>query len=226
MPPLEVAASLRSLGGLMFLDTVGGGEFARSFVTAAPIQRLSGLIHQDWETVRECLEEKRGTAGGLFGWVGYDGRFTFGVYPHVMVFHHGNQQWSESGDLSSRLPSAAPLLAPPPSLLFRPLVSRGAFIQAVQRAQEYIAAGDIYQVNIAHPWQAAWRKEADALALYARLREISPAPYSAFAELDDTRVISSSLESFLHMSERTITTRPIKGTRPRFPHDTAKDQQS
>ncbi len=226
MPPMEVAASLRSQGGLVFLDTVGGGESARSFVTAAPVQRLGGHIDKDWETVRQCLEERKGTPGGLFGWVGYDGRFTFGVYPHVMVYHHGEQQWSESGDLSSRLPATAPRLSPPPSLLFRPLTTQGAFIQAVERAKEYIAAGDIYQVNIAHPWQAPWPEGADALALYARLREISPAPYSAFAELDDTRVISSSLESFLHMNGRTITTRPIKGTRPRFPHDVTKDRQS
>jgi para-aminobenzoate synthetase component 1 len=105
-------------------------------------------------------------------------------------------------------------------------MTRAAYVQAVERAQDYIAAGDIYQVNLAQSWRAAWPPEADALALYARLREISPSPYGAFVELADTRIISSSLESFLHMDGRTITTRPIKGTRPRFPEDEARDRQS
>lgn len=225
-PPLEVAAGLRSQGGLVFLDSGSAGENSRSFVTAAPVSWLRGHIDHDWEKVCQALKDGHGSPGGLFGWVGYDGEFRFGVYPHVMIFHHGDQSWSECGGLSQRLPTISPALPSPPSLSFRPLVTQGAFIEAVRRAQQYIAAGDIYQVNLAHPWQAPWPSGADALALYARLREISPAPYSAFAELEDTCVISSSLESFLHMDGRTITTRPIKGTRPRFPHDVDQDRQS
>ena len=226
MPPLDVASALRSQGGLVFLDTGCANESARSFVTAAPDRLLSGHIDSDWPAVCEALADGRGTPGGLFGWVGYDGHFKFGVYPHVMVFHHREQQWSECGDLSQRIGASPPRLPAPPSLAFRPQVPRADFIEAVRSALRYIAAGDIYQVNLAHSWQASWPADADALALYARLREVSPAPYSAFAELDGTRVISSSLESFLRMNGRTITTRPIKGTRPRFPHDPVKDQQS
>ena len=226
LAPLEAAAGLRGLGGLVFLDTACGGESARSFVTAAPAEVLNGHIDTDWPAISALLARGRGSPGGLFGWVGYDGRFTFGVYPHVMVYHHQERRWRECGALSQRLPARPPALPPPPSLSFRPLVSRAGFIEAVRRAQQYIAAGDIYQVNLAHPWQAAWPAEGDALALYARLREISPAPYSAFVELEGVRIISSSMESFLHMRERTITTRPIKGTRPRFPHDLEEDGRS
>ena len=221
-----MAAALRSLGGVAFLDSSGGGKTARSFVTVAPIQVLRGSIEADWSLVAETLSAHQGTPGGLFGWVGYDGRFTFGVYPHVLVFDHGSQQWCGSDELASRLPQAFSPLPSAPKLDFHALTPRTAFVESVRRAQEYIAAGDIYQVNLAHAWQAQWPKGADALALYTRLREISPAPYSAFVELDDTCVISSSLESFLHMNGRTITTRPIKGTRPRYPSDLAKDQQS
>lgn len=226
LAPLEAAAGLRNLGGLVFLDTACGGESARSFVTAAPAEVLNGHIEKDWPHVCAALARGRGSPGGLFGWVGYDGRFIFGVYPHVLVYHHQAQQWSECGALSRHLPARPPKLPPPPSLSFRPQVSRGEFIEAVRRAQQYIAAGDIYQVNLAHPWQAPWPAEGDALALHARLREISPAPYSAFVEFGGVRVISSSMESFLHLRERTITTRPIKGTRPRFPHDAEQDQRS
>jgi len=226
LAPLTVAASLRPQGGLVFLDTGSGEANARSFVTAAPVKILRGHIDTDWPVISQTVNERRGTPGGLFGWVGYDGHFVFGVYPHVMVFHHDQQEWQECGRLSASLTSEPVTLPASPVLDFQPQTTRAAYIRAVERAQEYIAAGDIYQVNLAHLWRAEWSPGADALALYARLREISPAPYSAFLELAETCVISSSLESFLHMQGRTITTRPIKGTRPRFPEDGAKDRQS
>ena len=226
MTPMAVAGALRPLGGLVFLDSSSSEKDAHSLVTALPEKILRGHIGMDWAAVSEALDAGQGSPGGIFGWVGYDGQFSFGVYPHALVYHHQDQTWSGSEDLAKRLSGPPPPLSPPPKLDFKPLVSDADFIEAVKRAQAYIAAGDIYQVNLAHPWRAPWPSGADALALHARLRQVSPAPYAAFAELEGTTVVSSSLESFLRMDGRTITTRPIKGTRPRFPHDAEKDQQS
>ncbi len=226
MPPLSVASALRPRGGLVFLDTGRGGESARSFVTAAPVKVLQGHIESDWSLVSQALHDGNGTPGGLFGWVGYDGRFVFGLYPHLMIFHHRQQRWTECGALSECITPSVCELPPAPTLEFHSQVPREDFLCSVERAQDYIAAGDIYQVNLAHSWRADWPKDADGLALHARLREISPAPYGAYVDLAGTRIISSSLESFLHMEGGTITTRPIKGTRPRFPDSPAKDRQS
>ena len=96
----------------------------------------------------------------------------------------------------------------------------------MRRAQEYIAAGDIYQVNLSHPWFADWPEQARALELYQRLRKVSPAPHAAFVELGDSTVLSASPELFLKMDGPVITTRPIKGTRPRFPGDPERDAAS
>jgi anthranilate/para-aminobenzoate synthase component I len=87
------------------------------------------------------------------------------------------------------------------------------FHKMVRRAQEYIAAGDIYQVNLAHAFTSPW--SGDPWAFYESLRHYSPAPHAAFLELDGTTLLSSSPECFLRMSGRAIRTRPIKGTRPR-----------
>jgi para-aminobenzoate synthetase component 1 len=57
------------------------------------------------------------------------------------------------------------------------------------------------------------------------LRDISPAPFSAFMRLENTTVLSSSPELFLQMSGNAVRTRPIKGTRPRH-HDPAVDEKS
>ncbi len=91
--------------------------------------------------------------------------------------------------------------------------TRGEYTAGVQRAKEYIAAGDIYQVNLSQrfavplgitPWD-----------LYCRLREVSPVPYAAFLDLGDFAVVSASPELFLRKEGLLVETRPIKGTRPR-----------
>jgi anthranilate/para-aminobenzoate synthase component I len=90
---------------------------------------------------------------------------------------------------------------------------RENFLAMVRRAQEYIAAGDIYQVNLSHRIASPW--SGDPWAFYEALRHYSPAPNAAFLDLGDRAVLSASPESFLKMSGPAIRTRPIKGTRPR-----------
>jgi anthranilate/para-aminobenzoate synthase component I len=94
-------------------------------------------------------------------------------------------------------------------------MERDAFCHLVRRAQEYIAAGDIYQVNLSYPWLAQWPRGLAPLDFYLRLREASPAPYGAYLDLGGRQVFSTSPECFLEMQGRRIVTRPIKGTRPR-----------
>jgi anthranilate/para-aminobenzoate synthase component I len=163
-------------------------------------------------------------AGGLFGWIGFDGRFVLGVYPRCLVFEHDTQTWFDVGGLAGEL--GEPAGGETTSLDFQPLLPRADFITAVDRVRQYIAAGDIYQVNLSHPWSAPWPETAHTLAFYERLRQASPAPFGAYLELAATRICSASPECFLQMSGRQITTRPIKGTRPRFPADATLDARA
>jgi aminodeoxychorismate synthase component I len=78
---------------------------------------------------------------------------------------------------------------------------------------EYIAAGDIYQVNLSQRFSAPYGGEA--MALYERLRRQSPAPFAAYLDLGEAVVLSASPERFLRVAGRELETRPIKGTRPR-----------
>jgi para-aminobenzoate synthetase component 1 len=91
--------------------------------------------------------------------------------------------------------------------------SRSDFLAAVARAQKYIRAGDIYQVNLSHRLTAA--TELSGWDLFQQLGAVSPAPFSAFIDCGDFEIASSSPEQFLRMSGSQIVTRPIKGTRPR-----------
>ncbi len=93
-------------------------------------------------------------------------------------------------------------------------VSRPQYIRAVAQAVEYIRAGDIFQVNLSQQFSA---KVTDSpLSLYDTLRRVSPAPFSAYFDLGKSQLLSASPERFLVVdAEGKISTRPIKGTRPR-----------
>jgi para-aminobenzoate synthetase component I len=92
-------------------------------------------------------------------------------------------------------------------------LSREEFISKVQRAQKYIRAGDIYQVNLSHRLTA--QSKLSGWEFFENLSAVSPAPFSAFLDCGDFQIASSSPEQFLRISGNHIVTRPIKGTRPR-----------
>lgn len=95
-----------------------------------------------------------------------------------------------------------------------PDLSVDSYQQAILRIQDYIQAGDCYQVNFAQRFRAPCI--GDPWAAYCALREACPTPFSGFQSLpDDGAVLSLSPERFVRISEGQVETRPIKGTRPR-----------
>lgn len=105
---------------------------------------------------------------------------------------------------------------------FTSTFTREEFIAAVERAQRYIRSGDIYQVNLSHRLNVA--APFSGWELFQRLLDISPAPFAAYLDCGDFQIASSSPEQFLRLSGPHITTRPIKGTRPRSA-DATRDAQ-
>lgn len=232
--PERVAAELSHLPGFLYLDSSSvaqGGETARgaqfSLITAEPRRVIRGdlFCEADFQRLSQrwregCSRHAASASGfhslpgpGLYGTINYDGRFTFGEYDHVLLYDHSVERWMESGNLSLRRQAFHPRSLS--SIAFEPSVSREQFCEMVRSAISYIAAGDIYQVNLSHRFSTE-RRDVDLFSLYLRLREVSPAPYSAFVSLGGRTVLSSSPEEFLRMSGQQIRTRPIKGTRPRF----------
>jgi para-aminobenzoate synthetase component I len=211
--PIDLAWHLEPRGGLVWLDSaVATKQGARSLLAAAPTFVLQGTVDADWAAVEQHLQAHAGSAGALMGYIGYDGVYALAHYPVVHTYLHEEQRWLEP--LPAFLPAPADS-AHSVELSFAPQVSAEAYMQMVRRAKEYIAAGDIYQVNLAYPWQAAWPASASALAWYTRLRQVSAAPHAAYMDVAEHKILSSSPECFLHMQGRDIFTQPIKGTRPR-----------
>ena len=89
------------------------------------------------------------------------------------------------------------------------------YLQAVERVKDYIAAGDVYQINLSQRFSAPL--EGDPWSLYKVLREVNPSPFGCFLDFPDLVLASASPERLLCLdaATRTVETRPIKGTRPR-----------
>ncbi|MCC6465775.1 MAG: anthranilate synthase component I family protein [Planctomycetes bacterium] len=144
----------------------------------------------------------------------------------VVVFDHAQRRLSiahREGDAAAQTmlqQVRAAMLRPLPELPRggkasepRPTLSEAEFCARVERAREYIRAGDIFQVVLSlafegetslHPYQ-----------VYRALRHLNPSPYLYYLDFGSTQVIGSSPEALLKLEEGELTVRPIAGTRPR-----------
>jgi para-aminobenzoate synthetase component 1 len=97
-----------------------------------------------------------------------------------------------------------------------------SYAAAFARVQDYLQAGDCYQINLAQRFSA--QAEGDSFGAYLRLRNLSPAPYAAFLNFPQAKILCSSPERFISVQNGKVKTSPIKGTRPRS-SDSLRDRQ-
>jgi len=95
------------------------------------------------------------------------------------------------------------------------------YLALIKKAQQHISAGDVYQICLTN--RIDLEHSADPLMVYLELREMNPAPYAAFLRVGEVTLACSSPEQFLQVSPQgLVSTKPIKGTRPRS-HDLTED---
>ena len=118
----------------------------------------------------------------------------------------------------ARIADLAPLVPwqPPDSVLED---DPADFIDGVGRILDYLAAGDLFQVNLSRGWRAGFAAPLDPAALFARLRSHNPAPFAGLFAGAGWAVVSASPERLVSVRGDVVETRPIAGTRPRFPGD-------
>ncbi len=191
--------------------------------------------------------------GGALGYFGYDlGRrfetvpsvaeadldlpeLAVGFYDWAVVVDHLEQrtwlvgqgrdrrtflQWDELIDALER-PRRSP---PPPFEVLSSIASnfdRPSYQHAFDRVKAHIRHGDCYQVNLTQRFEA--RTRGSVWHAYRQLRRINPAPFSAWLDHPDGRILCSSPERFLELRGDRVETKPIKGTRPRS-LDRARDR--
>ncbi len=91
--------------------------------------------------------------------------------------------------------------------------TKEGYFRAIEKAKRLITRGDIYQVNLSQRFVCGF--DGDPFELYLILRRINPAPFAAYLNLGQFKILSASPERFVRIKGRDIETRPIKGTRPR-----------
>lgn len=220
---LERAEALHTRNGFVWLDSlspqVTGAPYPNnprqegvSILAADPDLIIEGGA-DDWAILEKELKKRLATShlgktdhGAAIGYFRFDGSFRFGFYedvhhhhaslepspPLTRIFHHGHNEKMTH---------------------FQSNLTAQEYCEKVRLAQEEIAAGNIYQVCLAHRFRAPFR--GDPWPLYLQLRQQTPAPFAAYLQLGKETILSTSPECFLKMTGREISTYPIKGTRPR-----------
>jgi len=134
----------------------------------------------------------------------------------IALLHSGNE--SDRAALRREVIAAlrGPIPAPRGSGHVSPAVasmSEAEFLRGVAKTQQYIAAGDVYQLVLSV--QFAGRHDIDPFEAYRALRLINPSPYMYYCALGDVTVVGSSPEALVKLSQGQAQLRPIAGTRPR-----------
>ena len=93
-----------------------------------------------------------------------------------------------------------------------------AYLEACRRALAHIAAGDVYQANLARRWRVPLPPDLSPSTLYRRLRAANPGAFAGSAAMPGFWILSSSPERLVRVRGRQVDTRPIAGTRPRGHH--------
>jgi para-aminobenzoate synthetase len=173
---------------------------------------------------------------GLVGFVSYEGESKFLHVDRALVFDHDSKvmhfigEFDEQKDFDTWYHAALLRLAlcggeqaaykmtnkPLDALRASVRHSDEEYLQLIARAQEHIAAGDVYQLCLTN--QIELEVEGDALLTFLQLRESNPAPFAAFLKIGGKSVVCCSPEQFLKVdADRKVSSKPIKGTRRRDP---------
>ena len=185
----------------------------------------AGLLSYD---LGRAFEATAQTPPGLCAWPA----LAAGWYPAVAVFDHGARRLSVRGQAGAARRLADAITAPARSEQagpgrFEQVWADERYLDAARRAVDYVRAGDVFQVNLSHPFRGVLPGRDGPFRLIRRLAAQSPAAFSAYLRVDDARaVVTNSPERFVCAdAQGRVQTRPIKGTRARRA-DPAEDRRA
>jgi anthranilate synthase component 1 len=127
---------------------------------------------------------------------------------HAFYYYKSDNRLSEIESLLKQPSSQEALVCSEPKVN----ITKERFEKAVEKAKDYVTAGDIFQVVLSKRYE--FRIRGDLIAFYRALREINPSPYMYFLKAGDRQIVGSSPEMLVRVDNRTVETFPIAGTRP------------
>jgi para-aminobenzoate synthetase component 1 len=240
--PVEVAAGLGGGDGALALLSDGGPGGRWSHIATAPDRVQVGPV--DDAAPFAALRDPTFGAG-VVGLAAYDagarpaaGRrettwpdLMLARYPAMLTFDHHQravravgrgstpEKAGEAADLAIRWLTRAVALSPSsaPAGSFDAEAPSETYRAAVSDVVERIAAGELFQANIARAWSGALKLDRDPFEVFLRLQQDRASPFGAYWRIGERALVSNSPELFLAFDAagRRIEARPIKGTRPR-----------
>ena len=199
--------------------------------TKDPLQTIEKLLKCE-----EVTNSKFRFVGGAVGYISYDAvrywenlpenhnadpgfpDLEMGIFDDGFIFDHLNKQAFYYYRAENRLPEVEDLLGSSVNyekLTFSsPKVNtrKEDFERSVEKAKEYVTAGDIFQVVLSKRYQ--FEIKGDLIPFYESLRTINPSPYMYYYKTCERQIVGSSPEMLVRVENRQVSTFPIAGTRP------------
>jgi len=194
--------------GFVLLDDQGTGK---QFVFQNPETVITADCPKDLEAAFTAIEAAQDAGKWLAGWMSYDlgralePRFTPPEGPLIRLGVFGAPgnyppaDWLYTRDV--------------PALDFKPSWTEADYLRRFTAVQNYLQAGDCYQVNLTFPMFA--KSAATPTQIYAAFRQRQPGRYGAVVSLGGADIVSFSPELFFQRTGKNMRMRPMKGTRPR-----------
>lgn len=220
------------------ITTIACDDAPQQTSTADPFMLVNSQLTQMGLTC--APQDDLPFCGGALGLFGYDlGRrieqlpsiacqdvalpdMAIGIYDWALIADHQRQHltlvsWGDPAQRLAWLNEQTAPQRPPFTLLsgWQSNMTRAQYGARFRQVQAWLASGDCYQVNLAQRFSA--RYQGCEWQAFERLNAANCAPFSAFIRLPQGAVLSLSPERFIQHVAGQVTTRPIKGTRPRHP---------
>lgn len=233
LEPIDIFEALYTGPGCFLLESpTGQGKLERySFIGINALKTIT-----DFEAL-----EKTDLKHGAFGFLSYDFAWEIEKLPNLakddlktpkvmfvipetlIVFDHLKNEIEIFSDNANKITQQiGQIKSQPPSPKGRGVRGEGSnltsnfskesFKAIVKKAKEYIANGDIYQVNLSQRFETKINEHP--FEIYKRLRKINPSPFASYFDFGDLKIVSCSPERLIKLEKSQAETRPIAGTRP------------
>ena len=179
-----------------------------------PREVLTAFSIDEVKNVFDILDERSREGRALAGFISYDAAPAFDAAHKIKApsaclpllwfgVYNTFRKFEFSGECSPEIPEITPEL------------DKDKYLESLAKVKNYIYEGDIYQANLTYRMHG--KMSSGAEGLFLSLFNKHPAPYSAFVNTGEFKIVSNSPELFIETGDGTIKSIPMKGTSPRSP---------
>ena len=209
---------------ILFENTLPSHEDEEAWLFTNPVREIVAYTAEEFKQALVIIDEERQKGHYLAGYISYEAGYALSekLIKYLPKINKNEQallrfyafekvQRLSANDVTEALNEFPE--SPPYIKHWQPAESEAEYVDNLSRINEYISAGDTYQVN--HTYRVNFELSGSIHGLYAALRERQPVPFSSLMHLPDCSVLSLSPELFVRKQGTVLSTKPMKGTAAR-----------